>query len=232
MDFFYIGDVRYSASIESIRAHSLALGDQYMAESSPSNSPNQSRRQSNDNGFVSSVSPISPVLPTTNNNNTHSILSHLLRKDDQEREPLLKRHSSKDYQAASGTGTAIDNHMHDPELGNQTITNQQQQYHFSDHTGALTATAAATATENDYHIHKNKNKTKEFPSFRPTWSQFRNPKNWVKCFTQPIQYIPAVILGLLLNLLDAISYGMITFPLNNPIFASFGPDGISMFFVR
>ncbi|CAG8666853.1 8526_t:CDS:10 [Gigaspora margarita] len=48
----------------------------------------------------------------------------------------------------------------------------------------------------------------------------------------PISYIPAVILGLLLNLLDAISYGMITFPLNNPTFQSFGPDGISMFFVR
>ncbi|KAI8146871.1 sulfate transporter family-domain-containing protein [Fennellomyces sp. T-0311] len=48
---------------------------------------------------------------------------------------------------------------------------------------------------------------------------------------RPLECIPAVILGLLLNLLDAISYGMITFPLNNPIFASFGPDGISMFFV-
>ncbi|PHZ17358.1 uncharacterized protein RHIMIDRAFT_195513 [Rhizopus microsporus ATCC 52813] len=59
----------------------------------------------------------------------------------------------------------------------------------------------------------------------------RYPKDWLHCITQPIQYIPAVILGLLLNLLDAISYGMITFPLNNPIFAAFGPDGISMFFV-
>ncbi|PKC10721.1 hypothetical protein RhiirA5_389339 [Rhizophagus irregularis] len=47
----------------------------------------------------------------------------------------------------------------------------------------------------------------------------------------PLSYIPAVILGLLLNLLDAISYGMITFPISNPIFADFGPDGISMFFV-
>ncbi|OZJ05631.1 hypothetical protein BZG36_01522 [Bifiguratus adelaidae] len=46
---------------------------------------------------------------------------------------------------------------------------------------------------------------------------------------RPIGYIPAVILGLLLNLLDAIS--MITFPLSNPIFTDFGPDGISMFFV-
>ncbi|CAG8512283.1 17103_t:CDS:10 [Cetraspora pellucida] len=47
----------------------------------------------------------------------------------------------------------------------------------------------------------------------------------------PISYIPAVILGLLLNLLDAISYGLITFPISNPIFSSFGPDGISMFFL-
>ncbi|KAI7865409.1 sulfate transporter family-domain-containing protein [Spinellus fusiger] len=51
------------------------------------------------------------------------------------------------------------------------------------------------------------------------------------CLYQPMTYLPAVILGLLLNLLDAISYGMITFPLNNPIFASFGSDGISMYFV-
>ncbi|KAG1325361.1 hypothetical protein G6F62_008592 [Rhizopus arrhizus] len=59
----------------------------------------------------------------------------------------------------------------------------------------------------------------------------KQPKDWSHCVTQPIQYVPAVILGLLLNLLDAISYGMITFPLNNPIFAAFGPDGIAMFFV-
>jgi hypothetical protein len=192
-----------------------------MAESSPSNSPNQSRRQSNDNELVS---PVSPVLPGTN---THSILSHLLKKDDYERQPLLKRHKSKDYNA-----TNIDNNTtssHDPELGNHMKTPsqkkqqyQQQQYNRIDDEDMN--------DDADYH---NTNKTKEF---RPTWSQFRNkllnPKNWVECFTQPIKYIPAVILGLLLNLLDAISYGMITFPLNNPIFASFGPDGISMFFVR
>jgi sulfate permease, SulP family len=43
--------------------------------------------------------------------------------------------------------------------------------------------------------------------------------------------IPAVILGLLLNILDALSYGMILFPLGQPIFAKLGPDGISMFYV-
>lgn len=49
--------------------------------------------------------------------------------------------------------------------------------------------------------------------------------------TEVISYVPAVILGLLLNILDALSYGMILFPLGTPIFSSLGPDGISMFYV-
>ncbi|CAG8667297.1 8850_t:CDS:10 [Dentiscutata erythropus] len=64
------------------------------------------------------------------------------------------------------------------------------------------------------------------PNFRFT------PENiFRQVILNPISYIPAIILGLLLNLLDAISYGLITFPLSNPIFQNFGPDGISMFFV-
>ncbi|KAF9909868.1 hypothetical protein EC991_007858 [Linnemannia zychae] len=68
------------------------------------------------------------------------------------------------------------------------------------------------------------------------WNDFRRTK-WSrkvamqKFVVEPIGYIPAVILGLLLNLLDAISYGMIIFPLNVAPFQALGPDGISMFFV-
>ncbi|KAF9371315.1 hypothetical protein CPB97_002050 [Podila verticillata] len=68
------------------------------------------------------------------------------------------------------------------------------------------------------------------------WIEFRNTK-WTrkvvvqKCIVEPIGFIPAVILGLLLNLLDAVSYGMIIFPLNIAPFQALGPDGISMFFV-
>ncbi|KAL9123094.1 MAG: hypothetical protein Q9187_000345 [Circinaria calcarea] len=61
---------------------------------------------------------------------------------------------------------------------------------------------------------------------------------WRMGIIKPAGYIPAVILGLLLNILDALSYGkaadskgMILFPLGQPIFASLGPDGISMFYV-
>ncbi|KAF9093122.1 hypothetical protein BGX23_003635 [Mortierella sp. AD031] len=68
------------------------------------------------------------------------------------------------------------------------------------------------------------------------WTDFRRTK-WTskvvmqKCVVEPVGYIPAVILGLLLNLLDAVSYGMIIFPLNVAPFQALGPDGISMFFV-
>ncbi len=64
-----------------------------------------------------------------------------------------------------------------------------------------------------------------------------NPKSWnwhtiwKQGVRQPIAYLPPVMLGLLLNILDALSYGMILFPLGQPVFANLGPDGISMFYV-
>ncbi|KAI9758153.1 MAG: hypothetical protein M4579_003186 [Chaenotheca gracillima] len=54
---------------------------------------------------------------------------------------------------------------------------------------------------------------------------------WKQGLVRPLGYLPAVVLGLLLNILDALSYGMILFPLGTPIFADLGPDGISMFYV-
>ncbi|KAF8923011.1 hypothetical protein BGZ58_003467, partial [Dissophora ornata] len=68
------------------------------------------------------------------------------------------------------------------------------------------------------------------------WDDFKkiqwNQKMFVqKCLVEPVGFLPAVVLGLLLNLLDAVSYGMIIFPLNTAPFQELGPDGISMFFV-
>ncbi|KAJ1953230.1 hypothetical protein IWQ62_006044, partial [Dispira parvispora] len=42
-------------------------------------------------------------------------------------------------------------------------------------------------------------------------------------------YFPAVLLGTIFTLLDAISYGLIIFPVSLPVFESFGPTGLSMF---
>ncbi|KAL8712299.1 MAG: hypothetical protein Q9220_003450 [cf. Caloplaca sp. 1 TL-2023] len=72
---------------------------------------------------------------------------------------------------------------------------------------------------------------------RSTMLNLTHPKSWnsqdvlKKGLLQPASYIPSVILGLLLNILDALSYGMILFPLGEPIFAGLGVDGISMFYV-
>jgi SulP family sulfate permease len=59
------------------------------------------------------------------------------------------------------------------------------------------------------------------------------PQNWDIRHTSQVVIgaFAAVFLGLLLNILDALSYGMILFPLGEDIFAKTGPDGISMFYV-
>lgn len=46
-----------------------------------------------------------------------------------------------------------------------------------------------------------------------------------------IHYIPAAILGLLLNILDGLSYGMIIFPITEPVFSHLGPTGLTMFYI-
>ncbi|KIV88527.1 hypothetical protein PV10_08203 [Exophiala mesophila] len=64
-----------------------------------------------------------------------------------------------------------------------------------------------------------------------------HPKTWNprtiyhEAVAHPVSLLPAVFLGLLLNILDALSYGMILFPLGNAIFDDLGSDGISMFYV-
>lgn len=64
-----------------------------------------------------------------------------------------------------------------------------------------------------------------------------NPKEWDGkallhlVVLDPVKTLPAVFVGLILNILDALSYGMILFPLGNPIFANLGPAGISIFYI-
>ncbi|ODV91164.1 hypothetical protein CANCADRAFT_24013 [Tortispora caseinolytica NRRL Y-17796] len=48
---------------------------------------------------------------------------------------------------------------------------------------------------------------------------------------QSVVLTSSVLLGLLLNILDGLSYGMILFPLGTDLFANLGPTGLSMFYV-
>ena len=56
------------------------------------------------------------------------------------------------------------------------------------------------------------------------------PGFWTSLLHRSFLSLPAVFLGLLLNVLDGVSYGMILFPAGK-IFTGFGPMGVSMFFV-
>ncbi|BEJ14864.1 hypothetical protein CspHIS471_0406310 [Cutaneotrichosporon sp. HIS471] len=47
---------------------------------------------------------------------------------------------------------------------------------------------------------------------------------------EPVKVLPAVVLGLLLNVLDGVSYGMILFPVSK-YYPDYGSLGVSMFFV-
>jgi len=81
----------------------------------------------------------------------------------------------------------------------------------------------------------------QYPSLRDfgsgVWRTALNPKGWDMrrvgntVILEPVRVLPAVFLGLLLNLLDALSYGIILFPLGEPVFSDMGPDGVSMFYV-
>lgn len=70
-----------------------------------------------------------------------------------------------------------------------------------------------------------------------TYRTASNPKSWDMrkvadaVVVQPALVLPAVFLGALLNLLDALSYGIILFPLGEEVFSAMGPDGVSMFYV-
>lgn len=84
--------------------------------------------------------------------------------------------------------------------------------------------------------------------YSKTW----NKKDiWENGVLQTASYLPAVFLGLLLNILDGLSYGMngesfpivlmrseidgyagmILFPLGHDVFSGLGPDGLSIFYV-
>ncbi|KAK0761059.1 hypothetical protein N5P37_006003 [Trichoderma harzianum] len=54
---------------------------------------------------------------------------------------------------------------------------------------------------------------------------------WETTVVEPVSCLPAVAVGLLLNILDALSYGMILFPLGTPLFSHLGSAGISIYYV-
>uniref|UniRef100_A0A060T743 ARAD1B20284p n=1 Tax=Blastobotrys adeninivorans TaxID=409370 RepID=A0A060T743_BLAAD len=69
---------------------------------------------------------------------------------------------------------------------------------------------------------------------RPRWwpkAYLSQDQLFASLVKQPIAYLPSVMVGTLLNILDGLSYGMILFPVADPLFADMGMAGLSMFYI-
>ena len=71
---------------------------------------------------------------------------------------------------------------------------------------------------------------KQIAGLLHTARHYASPKAFQAGVITTLQTLPAVMLGLLLNILDGVSYGFIIFPAG-AVFAGFGSMGVSMFFV-
>ena len=177
--------------------------------------------------------PTSPdTLTSSQRSSTVSLLSGMLRST-----PAIER---DEYD--QGSDVSFDSKGMQPAIVGQGIISQPRECT----TSLLSRTAQASGRKPGYGAIRDIESQKErweIPTIRLRGYLARmgrtllNPKSWSKqelwyyVIREPASYIPSVILGLLLNILDALSYGMILFPLGQPIFADLGPDGISMFYV-
>lgn len=132
-----------------------------------------------------------------------------LRDVSGERTPLLTDDSPSQYQA-------VGEHHKDVVTGAEALVTVDSQWSFLKARQKIVQAATRSRVNGEAWVQKVKNLTKD---------------DLVEMAKAPLLNIPAVMLGLLLNILDGVSYGMIAFPTSMPIFASFGGDGVSMFFV-
>ncbi|KAH8910845.1 hypothetical protein BR93DRAFT_989372 [Coniochaeta sp. PMI_546] len=138
--------------------------------------------------------------------------------DDEEEHPKQRHSTDNDMDVVHTETTPLlphrngSSHTHDVE--SQKIRNPKRWYHGF----------AGPATKAKAHISRLTSKVQD----PKTWDR---QVLWRNVVVAPVVCLPAVIVGLLLNILDALSYGMILFPLGSPIFASLGSAGISIFYV-
>lgn len=165
---------RYSASIESIRAHSVALGDLQMSDDTTSR-------------LDESRLSISRSPPITVESTGSSNLSLLL---DQHNAQLHHRQQPPSQHRIKKTPT-FDEEASPLLQQVETARTASTRYHSID--SSYSTTPPHHQQQDHIPVIKGKKHSSSF--------------SWLDRIRQPISYIPAVILGLLLNLLDAISYG-------------------------
>jgi sulfate permease, SulP family len=201
-----------------------------------------------DNPFLGSSPPRSLSPPPPEDNLIDAILevSEPVTPDGtyQEAEPPV---SALTNMLQSGNGGSLPQHIqHHEENREQVRTSLESAgYEANEHTALLGDRKASGAYGDLSDLERqHKERHEQQPRWRKPVRKLRScgytiahPKTWSgkailqQAVIRPVRLLPAVVLGLLLNILDALSYGMILFPLGHAIFDDLGSDGIAMFYV-
>ncbi|KAJ2378869.1 hypothetical protein IW150_000536 [Coemansia sp. RSA 2607] len=152
----------------------------------------------------------------------------------------------KNAKRASGVYGSTDSPMAESDKNSQQVQHQHPNQH--QHQPAKNA-AHLQAQMHMNHIQQGPDYTDHYDQRRPllpspgmsdahvrvhgttasSHTLWRRTKTALDLVMWPMQYIPAVVLGLILNLLDGLSYGLIAFPVSQPAYRGLGPVGFSMF---
>ncbi|KNE89519.1 hypothetical protein PSTG_17018 [Puccinia striiformis f. sp. tritici PST-78] len=146
--------------------------------------------------------------------------------DDEEDEEEEDESHSLDRQSS--------NHIQD---SNQIKSDERTPFYFGHYYDTATPGTSSSTTNPERNISNNYGSL-SLPkpisnSPRPNKQHTRKPARIARYTTNLIGTIPAVILGLMMNVLDGVSYGLIMFPTGAGFttFDGFGGIGISMFFM-
>ena len=169
----------------------------------------------------SPASETSPLLPPPARMSLLSTLLNSVLETEAQPSSALPSHvllaDSDSTQYVHASPSQISESSHNPKgvVGSQEIPHVQQ----------------GSAADVESQRSKRKNTTHSYLA-QHVRSIFKSPRDATNTVVlRPLRALPAVMLGALLNVLDALSYGMILFPLGEAIFAETGADGISMFYV-
>lgn len=144
-------------------------------------------------------------------------------------------HETSDYDQKSHQHPSLSRMPYDPEADENTPL-------IGDHSKNTTTLGNVTDIERQYQPDKRGRGVREkwrasVQNLQSCFYVLSHPKTWSaraiyrEAILHPVSLLPAVFLGLLLNILDALSYGMILFPLGNEVFSDLGSDGIAIFYV-
>ncbi|KAB8236282.1 sulfate transporter family protein [Aspergillus alliaceus] len=185
------------------------------------------------------VVPVLDTEPSVGPTAGSSALTEMIRNPSDSLDGADGRNSAIDQNGLGECGASVGSSGASSDIREAPITDQTSLLPKSPQTKRLRSYGVAEDVESQETIRERNPSAfhQAFSSCTVCLQGLVHPKSWngravwEQGVVRPVSLLPSVFLGLLLNILDALSYGMILFPLGEPIFSNLGSDGISMFYV-